>query len=214
MDRAPEDLTARARIRDAALRLFAERGIDAATIRDIAAEAGVSSGLVRHHFGSKEALRDACDAYATEHMARIREQAFVDGRLSDQAFMAAQHPTSMLLQAYLVRSMVDGSEAGAKMFEDGVRLGEQWLTDAGIESPDLRAYATALVAAQLGVFLLHEQVSRALGVDVHTAAGHARLTSGMVDLFAHPLVTPDQAAQAHAALARLQAHPSEGAGQQ
>ncbi|MGH3750942.1 MAG: helix-turn-helix domain-containing protein, partial [Micromonosporaceae bacterium] len=56
-DRAHEDLTARARIRDAALRLFAERGIGPATIRDIAKAAGVSSGLVRHHFGSKEALR-------------------------------------------------------------------------------------------------------------------------------------------------------------
>ena len=50
--RSAEDLTARARIRDAALALFAERGTDGATIRDIAKAAGVSGGLVRHHFGS------------------------------------------------------------------------------------------------------------------------------------------------------------------
>ena len=44
-ERSAEDLTARARIRDAALRLFAERGTDGATIRDIAKAAGVSGGL-------------------------------------------------------------------------------------------------------------------------------------------------------------------------
>ncbi len=69
-----EDLTARARIRDAALRLFAERGIGGATIRDIAKAAGVSGGLVRHHFGSKEELRHACDSYALDHIMRIKEQ--------------------------------------------------------------------------------------------------------------------------------------------
>jgi AcrR family transcriptional regulator len=61
-DPAFEDLTARARIRHAAIRLFADRGIDGTTVRDIAREAGVSPGLLRHHFGSKEALRQVCDA--------------------------------------------------------------------------------------------------------------------------------------------------------
>jgi TetR/AcrR family transcriptional regulator, regulator of cefoperazone and chloramphenicol sensitivity len=60
---AADDLTARARIRDAALRQFAEQGFERSTIRGIAATAGVSPGLVRHHFGSKEALRDAVDEH-------------------------------------------------------------------------------------------------------------------------------------------------------
>ncbi|MFC7644136.1 helix-turn-helix domain-containing protein [Streptosporangium lutulentum] len=59
----PEDLTARARIRDAAMLHFGEHGFERATIREIAATAGVSSGLVRHHFGSKQELREACDAH-------------------------------------------------------------------------------------------------------------------------------------------------------
>src|SRR3954464_12699485 len=58
------DLTGKANIRNAALRLFAERGHDAVTVREIAAAAGVSPALVVHHFGSKDGLRAAVDDYA------------------------------------------------------------------------------------------------------------------------------------------------------
>jgi AcrR family transcriptional regulator len=65
-DRPPEDLTARARIRDAALDQFAARGVKAATLKDIADAAGVSVGLVQHHFGSKDGLREACDKHVRD----------------------------------------------------------------------------------------------------------------------------------------------------
>ena len=43
-----------ARILDAAEKLFAERGYTAVSVRDIAAEAGVSHALVHRYLGSKE----------------------------------------------------------------------------------------------------------------------------------------------------------------
>ena len=57
--RPSSDLTAKARIRDRALLLFAERGPDRVTVRDVAVAADVSPGLVMHHFGSKAGLREA-----------------------------------------------------------------------------------------------------------------------------------------------------------
>jgi AcrR family transcriptional regulator len=211
-DRAPEDLTARARIRDAALRIFADRGIDQATIREIAKAAGVSSGLVRHHFGSKEALRDACDSYAVERMNQIREQIFTEGKSHDQAFMGSVHPVAMLMQRYLARSLLDGSDAAMARFDDMVRLSEQWLTDHGIAPRDPRAYAAVLVVMQMGVFAMPEQVSRAMGADVRTPEGNARMLAAMVEIFAHPLLTPDEAAMSLGALDRVVARfPERGA---
>ncbi len=46
----------RARILEAALRLFREKGFDATTMRDIAAEAGMSLGSAYYYFDAKDAL--------------------------------------------------------------------------------------------------------------------------------------------------------------
>src|SRR5665647_1890724 len=67
------DLTARATIRNAALRLFADRGHDAVTVREIATQAGVSPALVIHHFGSKDGLRTEVDAFAAQAFDGIFE---------------------------------------------------------------------------------------------------------------------------------------------
>jgi AcrR family transcriptional regulator len=203
-DPAFEDLTARARIRDAALRLFAERGIDGATIRDIAAAAGVSPGLVRHHFGSKDALRDACDSYALDRLMRIKEQAVLEGRMAEPGFLAAVHPTVLSLYRYFARALLDGSPAAASMFDEIVDLAEQW---ADRHYPgqfsDPRAFAAVMVAMQIGMLGMHEHLSRALGADILSARGHLRLSRGAVDLYAQPLLSPEQAAQARAALDQL-----------
>jgi len=44
-------------ILDAATKLFAQRGVSAVSLRDIAQEAGINHGLIHRHFGSKENLR-------------------------------------------------------------------------------------------------------------------------------------------------------------
>lgn len=49
-------LDARDRLLEAALSGFAELGFHGATVRDIAQRAGVSQGLITHHFGDKERL--------------------------------------------------------------------------------------------------------------------------------------------------------------
>ena len=60
----------RAALISATLRLMAEAGPQAATVRAIAAEAGVTQGMIRHYFETKEDLVNA--AYAA-HMAAQTE---------------------------------------------------------------------------------------------------------------------------------------------
>lgn len=54
----------------AALEIIAEDGLEAATVRAIATRAGVTQGLIRHYFSSKEELTRA--AYLA-HMTRMTE---------------------------------------------------------------------------------------------------------------------------------------------
>jgi AcrR family transcriptional regulator len=194
---SPADLTARARIRDAALKLFAERGIDRATVRDIALDAGVSSGLLRHHFGSKEGLRDACDEFAMGQVTTIGT------RFTTLQVLDFIDRDVLLLQRYLLRSMMDGSPAGNALFDRAMEYGERWLAGTELKVADPRAYVAVLSAMKMSMFTMSDQLSRVLGEDVDQPAGWARMIQASIEIFSHALITPSQAEQARGALDRF-----------
>lgn len=107
-DRPTDDLTTRARIRDAAMAAFAEQGYRGATMRGIAAAAGVSLGLVQHHFGTKDGLRAACDERVLE-LVRTKTVVLEEGRLSDPQVLGTLMSMAPAVQRYVGRAMVDGS---------------------------------------------------------------------------------------------------------
>lgn len=196
------------------MRLYAEVGPEKATIREIAKTAGVSAGLVRHHFGSKEALRDACDSYVLDQLMETKQQAVEGNQVGNLTFLQATHPRMMLFQRYLTRAMIDGSPAAAALFDRMVEIAEQWvaLHNPGV-SADPRAYAAVLVAMQTGPTILYEQLSRVLGEDVLGSEGNLRMSRAVVDVHSHTLLSPELAAQAHATLSELQERNSPaGAG--
>ena len=199
----PEDLTARARIRDAALLHFGEHGFERATIRGIAETAGVSLGLVRHHFGSKQALREACDEHLMKTIHGLHEHAATKppGNLNPVAAMGPY-------QRYLARALAEGW--AAPLFDEMVRIGEQWLAEADKSRPeppdvDPRARSAVIAAMALSVTVLSPHVSRGLGVDLTTPEGEAKLLRVLLDVYSHPLLTPEEAAASRAALDRSQA---------
>ena len=199
----PEDLTARARIRDAALRHFGEHGFDRATIRGIAEAAGVSSGLVRHHFGSKEALRDACDAYLAGALQRINEQARADRAPGGVNYVAVAQAAVGPYRRYVARALTEGRSA--PLFDTLVELGAQWLAEADQKRPDSpgasrEARATVGAAMALSIAVLHQHVSRGLGVDVFSPEGDEVLSRVLLDLYSHPLLSPAEAAAIRARL--------------
>lgn len=163
-ERPREDLTGRARIRDAALEQFAIRGFDGATIRGIAEAAGVSPGLVQHHFGSKQALRRACDEAVLE-LVRRKLDATQDGQITDPTFLASLYSSAPALVRYVARAVADGSGVGAELFDRMAAATEEFLTGTWPDRfPDgsarTRDAATALVAQTVGTIVLHEHVAR------------------------------------------------------
>lgn len=73
------------RLLDAALRLFARNGFAGTSIRDIAAEAGLTSAALYSHFPSKEhLLAELVRAGHDEHHTRLRRALLDGGDVSDQ----------------------------------------------------------------------------------------------------------------------------------
>lgn len=109
------DLTARARIRDAAISCFAEEGFDA-SFRTIAQRAGVSPGLITHHFGSKAALRAECDAEVLRHYQALKTDSLADPSgylLQNLSGPSAAAP----LVVYLLRAIHAGGQPAREFLE-------------------------------------------------------------------------------------------------
>jgi AcrR family transcriptional regulator len=200
-----EDLTARARIREAALAQFAEHGYERTTIRGIAAAAGVSPGLVRHHFGSKQALRDAIDAHVVQEIRRINDEMMAGSARGDLSASVASREAIRPYQGYLVRALMDGSPTVAVIFDQMLEATEQWLALADehrTDPPfaDRRTRAAVVNAMALGVPLMREQLSRVLGVDTFSPEGDRQVALALLDLYSHAWLTPELAASARAGL--------------
>jgi AcrR family transcriptional regulator len=183
------DLTSRATIRNAALRLFADRGPDAVTVREIAAQAGVSPALVLHHFGSKDGLRAEVDVFAAKTFDTILEaiptEELVDvltggasmGSLAE-AF-ARGFPPGSPLPAYLRRLLLTNDPAGAALFGRWYAATRRLLdvmVEMGVARPseDADIRAAFFLVNDLALILLRNQIAVAIGADPLTPQGMDR----------------------------------------
>src|SRR5882724_4150605 len=101
------------RIRAAALEGFARDGVAATSIRDVAAAAGVSPGLVQHYFPSKAALRSAVDEHVTEAARTALELRKVEGDVIEDLAerltgLVADHFVAL---RYVARGVAESDEA-------------------------------------------------------------------------------------------------------
>jgi len=191
-----QDLTARARIRDAALLRFPVEGFNATTVRAIAEDAGVSPGLVLHHFGSKTGLRHACDRYVVSTFREQKRAAVAEGKHSDPTFLGAAYRLAPPIMRYLAWALTEGSEPAIdlydEMFEEASRVMEI-AEAAGIvkPSPDPRSRTAVLLSMQLGGLVLHDHLSRTLRVDVLSPNGITALTRASLEIFTNGIFTTE-----------------------
>jgi TetR/AcrR family transcriptional regulator, regulator of cefoperazone and chloramphenicol sensitivity len=204
--RPATDITARARIRDAAMRLFADQGGKATTIRAVAQQAAVAPGLVSHHFGSKQGLRDACDDYVLDYLRQIIQQGVDEQGVADPAYLDSVYQGAADILRYVARALVDDSAAAATLFDNFVALTEEYLTNhpshGGVSQSDVRTQAAVIVAMRLGVWVLHPHLLRALGADTLTPQLLARLSAAVLDVMSRDFAGTDIVALARSGLAR------------
>ena len=192
---ADQDLTARARIRDAAVACFAERGVAGASVRAIADDAGVSPALVIHHFGSKDALRVACDEHVAAIIRQGKQEALTAGAGLDPVASLRAVTDGPPYLRYLARTLVDGSPHVAELIDEMVEDAVGYL-DAGVAAgtlkptDDQRGRAVVLMMWSLGALVLHEHVTRLTGADLVDDPANAEswmlpalelLTDGVLD---------------------------------
>lgn len=187
---AEDDLTARARIRDAAIDAFAAKGFDA-TVREIAARAGVSAGLITHHFGSKDALRAACDSEVLRRLLQIK----LDGGRrspSEQVAMIAELDDYGPMFGYVLRSVRDGGEAGRVFLQNMIDDAKIYIAE-GVAAGTLRpsidedARARLLITNSIGGMLM--QLTLAGNVDFSDGATLIHLVSDSISLVLLELYT-------------------------
>ncbi|TAM65495.1 TetR/AcrR family transcriptional regulator [Mycobacterium sp.] len=163
-----DDLTAKARIRNAALDLYALYGEDRVSLRAVAAEAGVTLGLVQHHFKSKAGLRDAVDQLVVDYFeSALREVGPIDdpgehaaARDAAVSRMLEENPTVV---DYLRRAILAPSDDQMHLLDvlvDLTRREVSALRDAHMASSQRRlsGQVVSVLVRQMGELLLRPMV--------------------------------------------------------
>jgi AcrR family transcriptional regulator len=160
--RSADDLTAAARIRDAAIEQFGEHGFGVG-LRSIAEAAGVSAALVIHHFGSKDGLRKACDDYVAEEIRSDKSEAMRAKEPGTWFAQLAEIESYAPMMAFLVRSMQSGGDLAKMLWGRMIDDAESYLEEgvrAGTLKPsrDPRSRARFLAITGGGGFLMYLQM--------------------------------------------------------
>jgi AcrR family transcriptional regulator len=177
-DPGPEPTTRRRQIAEAVWRIAAERGLQSASVREIAAEAGVSARVVQYHFADKQdVLVTALQLLHRENERRARERIAglrdaTDPRVLLRATIEELLPldedrrTSLrVLTAYYARSLTDPALAAVFLpaetpLEDLIAM---LLTAAGVRAgvdPVREADLLVSGVTGLGLDLLHGRRTR------------------------------------------------------
>lgn len=97
----------------AGLRLFGEKGFEAASTRALASEAGANIGSISYHFGGKEGLHAACAQYIVDMISQVAEGALGDVAAPPET-TSPEEATAMLVQTIeaMVNFIVSRPESG------------------------------------------------------------------------------------------------------
>jgi AcrR family transcriptional regulator len=186
-----DDLTAKARIRNAALDLYAQHGEERTSLRAVAAEAGVTLGLVQHHFKTKAGLRRAVDQLIVDYFAQTVAAVPTDGTPEEVASARDEAVRRMLednppVVNYIRRVLLEPADTQAELLDavvDFTRSEIGMLRDAGLAStkrPESHQIL-AVLARQFGGLLLRPMIEAVWERAASTGEKRPRLVITVAD---------------------------------
>jgi AcrR family transcriptional regulator len=201
-----DDLSSKARIREAALELFATKGSDQVSIRRIARHAGVSPNLVMHYYRSKEGLRAAVDDAAFRRFGDAFARAAQTAHTREDVAAACAHEIFVLareephLADYLSRTLVEGGPSAARTFDGLFALARAELLrlrEAGVVRSTVEVDIQALqsVSRWLAPLLLRPLLNRHLPAPIDCDEQLQRWLSVQVDLLENGLFVASSSAR-------------------
>lgn len=196
-DRAVDDrdLTAKARIRNAALALFAENGPDAVSLRSVGAAAGVAHGLVVHHYQTKNGLQEAVEQYIIDRFAHALGEVPANLTAAEVARLRDAQVNEMLraqpaIVDYMRRALLtpaSNSSFADRLIELTVpRVRElRAASVASVEKPEC-VQVTELLVRYLGTLFLNPMVDKFWGslerMELDVPAGSSEIDKPIIDV--------------------------------
>lgn len=205
-----DDKTAQAKIRDAAIARFPRDGLNGTTVRAIAKDAGVSPGLVIHHFGSKAGLHRACDEHVVHLIAEMKREALATGSYRSGNAIAELYTMSVPAIRYIAWTLATGNETASRIFDELLDEAVELLEagkDAGTIGEiygDPRKQAAVLVSMQFAGLVFHDHLTRAFGLDMLSSEGLTAAAPYTLQIFSGDLFNQDVIAETRTALKQLE----------
>jgi len=201
-----DDLSPSARIRQAALELFAEKGARGTSLRQVAQRAAVSLGALSHYYPSKAALEDSVRDFVSTQVARaVVDDAMAatpleeaDRRRDAFHMFLRDHP---VIAGYIRHELLQGGAAGARALQRhlrSTRVHMDRLSAAGYlrPLPDPEMGRVVYQMMSLIPFLFGDSISEATGIDLSTPEGMQRWRNAELDILSRGIIPNDREATA------------------
>lgn len=165
----------------AALKLFGHQGFKQVNLTDISERAGVSIGLIRHYFGSKDGLIDECTGVVMSRMREIFTQ-ILDGSGPSEGAAFIEHlerktrdafSNSVDLLQYLRQLTIENPPVANVVFKEYFQLFQQELNRVEAAG-HLRGNANKvwltfhIMFMQMGPVFLSKQIEAVIGSSSHS----------------------------------------------
>jgi AcrR family transcriptional regulator len=164
-----EHLNGRERLLEAAINLFGRDGFDGTSVRAVADEAGVSWGLVRFYFGSKDGLRDAVEEHVMKvYLQRVRDANRVRSYEELDSLIESQTQGLLEVANFMRRAIMEERPVALEFVRELLTTTEALNSEARTAFPDEPALwdPIRLVAQRVGYLLLAPQIQALLGRDL------------------------------------------------